>query len=39
MQRMKLPGHMKRGKPKRRFTDVARVDMAVVEVTEGVQKI
>ena len=38
MQRMELPEHMKRGKPKRRITDVVRVDMAVVEVTEGCRR-
>ena len=29
-----LPGNRKRGKPKRRFMDVAREDMAVAEVME-----
>ena len=32
--RMKLPGKRKRGRPKRRFEDVVREDMAVVEVME-----
>ena len=34
MLRMELPGEGKRGRPKRQFMDVVRVDMAVVEVTE-----
>ena len=34
MLRMKLPGKTKRGRPKRRFMDAVREDMAVVEVTE-----
>ena len=34
MLRMELPGKRKRGRPKRRFMDVVRDDMAVVEVTE-----
>ena len=34
MLRMELPGKRKQGRPKRRFTDAAREDMAVVEVTE-----
>ena len=32
--RLELPGKRKRGRPKGRFTDAAREDMAVVEVTE-----
>ena len=31
---MELPGKTKRGRPKRRFTDAVREDMAEVEVTE-----
>ena len=31
---MELPGKRKRGKPKRRFMDVVKEDMAEVEVTE-----
>ena len=31
---MVLPGKRKRGRPKRRFMDVVREDMAEVEVTE-----
>ena len=31
---MKLPGKRKRGRPKRRFMDVVKEDMAEVEVTE-----
>ena len=31
---MELPGKRKRGRPKRRFMDVAKEDMAEVEVTE-----
>ena len=31
---MELPGKRKRGKPKRRFIDVVKEDMAEVEVTE-----
>ena len=34
MLRMELPGKMKRGRPKRRFMDVVKEDMAEVEVTE-----
>ena len=34
MLRMELPGKRKRGRPKRRFTDVVKEDMAEVEVTE-----
>ncbi len=34
MLRMELPGTMKRGRPKRRFMDVVKEDMAEVEVTE-----
>ena len=34
MLRMKLPGKRKRGRPKRRFMDVAKEDTAEVEVTE-----
>ena len=34
MMRMELPGKRKRGKPKRRFMDVVKEDMAEVEVTE-----
>ena len=34
MLRMELPGKRKRGKPKRRFMDVVKEDMAEVEVTE-----
>ena len=34
MLRMELPGKRKRGRPKRRFMDVVKEDMAVVEVTE-----
>ena len=35
MLRMELPGKRKRGRPKRRFMDVVKEDMAEVEVTEG----
>ena len=31
---MELPGKRKRGRPKRRFMDVVKQDMAEVEVTE-----
>ena len=31
---MELPGKRKRGRPKRRFIDVVKEDMAEVEVTE-----
>ena len=31
---MKLPGKRKRGRPKRRFTDVVREDMLVIGVAE-----
>ena len=31
---MELPGNRKRGRPKRRFMDVVKEDMAEVEVTE-----
>ena len=34
MLRMELPGNMKRGRPKRRFMNVVKEDMAEVEVTE-----
>ena len=34
MSRMELPGKRKRGRPKRRYMDAVREDMAVVEVTE-----
>ena len=34
MLRMELPGNRKRGRPKRRFMDVVKEDMAEVEVTE-----
>ena len=34
MLRMELPGKRKRGRPKRRFMDVVKEDMADVEVTE-----
>ena len=34
MLRMELPGKRKRGRPKMRFTDVVKEDMAEVEVTE-----
>ena len=34
MLRMELPGKKKRGRQKRRFMDVVKVDMAEVEVTE-----
>ena len=34
MLRMELPGKRKRGRQKRRFTDVVKEDMAEVEVTE-----
>ena len=34
MLRMELPGKRKRGRPKRRFMDVVKKDMAEVEVTE-----
>ena len=34
MQRMELPVKGKRGRPKRRFMDVVKEDMAEVEVTE-----
>ena len=33
MLRMELPGKRKRGRPKRRFMDVVKEDMAEVEVT------
>ena len=36
MLRMELPGKRKRGRPKRRFMDVVKQDMAEVEVTEEV---
>ena len=32
--RMELPGKRKRGRPKRRFMDVVKEDIAEVEVTE-----
>ena len=32
--RMEMPGKRKRGRPKRRFMDVVKEDMAEVEVTE-----
>ena len=32
--RIELPGKRKRRRPERRFTDVVKEDMAVVEVTE-----
>ena len=35
MLRMELPGNSKRGRPKRRFMDVVKEDMAEVEVTEA----
>ena len=31
---MELPGKRKRGRPKRRFMDVVKEDMAEVEVTD-----
>ena len=34
MLTLKLPQKRKRGRPKRRFMDAAREDMAVVEVME-----
>ena len=34
MLTMELPGNRKRGRPKRRFMDVVKEDMAEVEVTE-----
>ena len=34
MLRMELPGKRKRGRPKRRFMDAVREDMAEIEVTE-----
>ena len=34
MLRMELPGKRKRGRPKRRFMDVVKEDMAGVEVME-----
>ena len=34
MLRMELPGKGRRGRPKRRFMDVVKEDMAEVEVTE-----
>ena len=34
MLRMELPGKRKRGRPKRRFMDVVKEDMAEVEVTK-----
>ena len=34
MLRIELPGKRKRGRPKRRFMDVVKEDMAEVEVTE-----
>ena len=34
MLRMELPGKRKRGRPKGRFMDAVKEDMAVVEVTE-----
>ena len=34
MLRMELPGKRKRGRPKRRFIDVVKEDMAEVKVTE-----
>ena len=34
MMRIELPGKRKRGRPKRRFMDVVKEDMAEVEVTE-----
>ena len=34
MPRKELPGKRKRGRPKRRFMDVVKEDMAEVEVTE-----
>ena len=34
MLRMELPGKRKRGRPKRRFMDVVKEDMAEFEVTE-----
>ena len=34
MLRMELPGKRKRGRPKRRFMDVVKEDMAEDEVTE-----
>ena len=33
MLRMELPGKRKRGRPKRRFMDVVKEDVAEVEVT------
>ena len=34
MLRMELPGKRKRGRPKRRFMDIVKEDMAEIEVTE-----
>ena len=34
MLRMELPGKRKRGRPKRRFMEVVKEDIAEVEVTE-----
>ena len=34
MLRMELPGKRKRGRPKRRFKDAVKEDMAEVEVME-----
>ena len=34
MLRLELPGKRKRGRPKGRFTDVVKEDMAEVEETE-----
>ena len=34
MRRMELPGKRKQGRPKRRFMDAVREDMAEAEVTE-----
>ena len=38
MLRMELPGKRIRGRPKRRFMDVVKEDMAEVEVTEKLEK-
>ena len=34
---MKLPGKRKRGRPKRRYMDMVKEDMAEVEVTEDIE--
>ena len=37
MLRVELPGRRKRGRPKRRFMDVVKEDMAEVDVTEDIK--